>query len=71
MSGVESLKEYFHSPDKARIFCQVCASPIYSYRVDLPAVIRLRLGTITHSQVPAPTAQSYVQHKASFLHIAD
>ena len=71
MSGVESLKESFLSPDKARIFCQVCASPIYSYRVDLPAVIRLRLGTITHSQVPAPTAQSYVQHKASFLHIAD
>ncbi len=71
VSGVESLKEYFHSPDKARVFCQVCASPIYSYRVDLPAVIRLRLGTITHGQLPAPTVQSYVQHKASFLHIAD
>ena len=71
MSGVESLKEYFHSPDKARIFCQVCASPIYSYRVDLPAVILLRFCSITHGQLPAPTVQSYVQHKAYFLHIAD
>ena len=71
MSGVESLKEYFHSPDKARIFCQVCASPIYSYRVDLSGVIRLRLGTITHCQLPVQSEQNYIQHKASFLHIAD
>ncbi|WP_442767952.1 GFA family protein [Acinetobacter bohemicus] len=68
-SGIKFLKEYFHSPYKARVFCQECGSPIYSYRVDLPDVIRLRLGTVTSGQLPAPTEQAYLEYKPSFLHI--
>ena len=68
-SGIKFLKEYFHSPHKARVFCQECGSPIYSYRVDLPEVIRLRLGTVTSGQLPAPTEQAYLEYKPSFLHI--
>ncbi|OTG99566.1 GFA family protein [Acinetobacter sp. ANC 4973] len=68
-SGIKFLKEYFNSPHKARVFCQECGSPIYSYRVDLPEVIRLRLGTVTSGQLPAPTEQAYLEYKPSFLHI--
>lgn len=68
-SGIKFLKEYFHTPNKARVFCQECASPIYSYRVDLPEIIRLRLGTVTSGKLPAPTEQAYSQYKPSFLHI--
>ena len=68
-SGIKFLKEYFHSPYKARVFCQECGSPIYSYRVDLPDVIRLRLGTVTSGQLPAPAEQAYLEYKPSFLHI--
>ena len=65
-SGIKFLKEYFHSPHKARVFCQECGSPIYSYRVDLPDVIRLRLGTVTSGRLPAPTEQAYLEYKPSF-----
>ena len=68
-SGIKFLKEYFHSPYKARVFCQECGSPIYSYRVDFPEVIRLRLGTVTSGELPAPTEQAYLEYKPSFLHI--
>ena len=67
--NIKFLKEYFHSPYKARVFCQECGSPIYSYRVDLPDVIRLRLGTVTSGQLPAPREQAYLEYKPSFLHI--
>jgi hypothetical protein len=67
--GIKFLKEYFHSPHKARVFCQKCGSPIYSYRLDLPDIIRLRLGTVTQGHVSAPPEQAYVQYKPDFLHI--
>ncbi|MGE8557900.1 MULTISPECIES: GFA family protein [unclassified Acinetobacter] len=68
-TGLKFLKEYFHSPNKARVFCQECGSPVYSYRVDLPGIIRLRLGTVTQGHLPAPSEQAYTQHKPGFLHI--
>ena len=67
--GIKFLKEYFHSSHKARVFCQECGSPIYSYRLDLPDIIRLRLGTVTQGHVSAPPEQAYVQYKPDFLHI--
>ena len=45
-AGRELLKEYRSTPNKARIFCSNCGSPIYSVRDDLPDVKRLRLGTV-------------------------
>lgn len=67
--GIKFLKEYFHTPDKARVFCQECGSPVYSYRMDLPDIIRLRLGTVTSGKIPAPIEQAYIQYKPCFLHI--
>jgi hypothetical protein len=68
--GLKYLKEYFHSPNKARVFCQECGSPIYSYRLDLPDIIRLRLGTVTQGQIPEPSEQVFTQYKPNFLTIA-
>ena len=62
ISGQELLKAYFHTPNKARVFCQQCGSPIYSYRTDLPNIVRLRLGTITEERFPR-------QHKNFLLNI--
>lgn len=67
--GLKYLKEYFHSPNKARVFCQECGSPIYSYRIDLPNIIRLRLGTVTAGHLPAPKEEFFLEHKADFLTI--
>ena len=70
-SGIKFLKEYFHNSNKARVFCQECGSSIYSYRLDLPDILRLRLGTVTQGELPAPTEQNYIQYQPSFLHIAE
>lgn len=67
--GLKYLKKYFHSPNKARVFCQECGSPIYSYRIDLPNIIRLRLGTVTAGHLPAPKEEFFLEHKADFLTI--
>ncbi|TCM60498.1 hypothetical protein EC844_13225 [Acinetobacter calcoaceticus] len=69
VQGLKFLKEYFHTPLKARVFCQQCGSPIYSYRHDLPDVIRLRLGTVTEGVIPVPNQEYFLQYKATFLQI--
>jgi len=67
LSGEQSLTEYFHTELKARVFCNKCGSPIYSYRKDLLNIIRLRLGTITKGDVPKPRDLAYLQDKPDFL----
>ena len=69
ISGKEQLKEYFHTPNKARVFCQNCASPIYSYRTDLPNILRLRLGTVTEGTIPAATEEFFCEHKPNFIEL--
>ncbi len=44
--GTEYLKEYRATPNRARVFCSECGSPLYSARDDLPEMKRLRLGTL-------------------------
>ncbi|MCU4412617.1 GFA family protein [Acinetobacter sp. WU_MDCI_Axc73] len=70
LSGIEYLQEYFHTANKARVFCKVCASPLYSYRLDLPEFIRLRLGTVTEGNIPAPTEEYFIEHKPEFIVIS-
>lgn len=67
--GREHLKEYFYTPNKARVFCQNCGSPIYSYRIDLPDVIRLRLGTVIKGKISAPTEEFFTEHKPHFIQL--
>ena len=69
LMGSEHLKEYFYTSNKARVFCSLCASPIYSYRLDLPHILRLRLGTVIEGFIPAPNEQFHTDHKPDFIKI--
>ena len=54
------------------VFCviaQHCASPIYSYRTDLPNIIRLRLGAVTDGHLPAPKEEFFTEHKPDFIEL--
>lgn len=46
LQGEALLGEYFATPNKKRVFCKRCASPIFSARMDLPEIIRLRVGIV-------------------------
>lgn len=67
LSGHNALREYFHTPNKARVFCIICGSPIYSYRKDLPDIMRLRLGTVSGTHLPAPTELVFCEHQPDFI----
>ena len=69
LTGDEFLKEFFHTPNKARVFCVQCGSPIYSYRRDLPDVLRLRLGTVVEGQIPAPNECFYTEYQPDFIQV--
>ena len=70
-SGIDLMSEFESSPGKQRIFCKVCGSPIYSKRVDLPDVIRVRAGTIDGALRTKPVAHFYVESKANWFEIND
>ncbi len=67
LQGSDALKEYFHTENKARVFCGQCGSPIYSYRLDLPHILRLRLGTVTQGKLPAPKELAYQEYLPNFI----
>lgn len=66
-SGKDALKEFFSSPKKSRVFCQHCGTPLYSYRTDLPNVMRLRMGIIREGHIPAPAKQVHVESKLPYV----
>lgn len=69
--GQELLREFRAVPYKARVFCGNCGSPLYSARDDLPAIKRLRLGTV---ETPFECANAYhifVGSKAAWEVVAD
>ena len=67
VQGSQYLKSYFHTVLKARVFCSECGSAIYSHRLDLPNIIRLRMGTVTEGAIPVPNESFYNQHKPDFI----
>lgn len=69
ITGQQLLKEYFHTPNKARVFCSQCASPLYSYRLDLPGVKRLRLGSVNEGCVPRPVEFFYEVDQPDFIEV--
>ncbi|MGH8453090.1 MAG: GFA family protein [Nevskiales bacterium] len=71
ISGAELLKEFRSTPNKVRVFCSNCGSPIYSARNDLPEVKRLRLGTVETPFVCKNAYHIFVGSKASWLEITD
>lgn len=64
--GEAHLKAFFSNPNKKRVFCGNCGSPLYSQRLDMPEVIRLRVGTVTEGQLPEPAYEIYCESKASW-----
>ena len=69
--GQDLLKAYRAIPEKARMFCGRCGSPIYSANDKLPALIRLRLGTVDTPFVCRDVYHAFVDSKADWDIIAD
>lgn len=67
VAGVELLKEFRATPDKTRVFCSRCGSPVYSARDDLPQVKRLRLGTVDTPFTCGNIYHIFADFKASWL----
>jgi len=70
-AGTDLLKEYRAVPNKARVFCANCGSPIYSARDDLPGVKRLRLGTVETPFTCQKAYHIFTDSKASWFEIKD
>lgn len=71
LSGAELLREYRSSPDKVRVFCSRCGSPIYSALDQRPEIKRLRLGTVDTPFVCADIFHIFTDSKAPWLEIGD
>ena len=70
-AGTELLSAYEATPGKERVFCRRCGSPIYSRRVSLPGVLRIRAGLIDEPVAARPAFHAYVASKASWYEIGD
>ena len=66
-NGSSSLKTFFSNPNKKRVFCGNCGSPLYSQRTDMPETIRLRLGTVTEGHIPEPNYEIYCESKSGWF----
>ncbi|MDP1613637.1 MAG: GFA family protein [Sulfuritalea sp.] len=71
IAGTDLLREYRSSPDKARVFCSRCGSPIYSAKDDLPEIRRLRLGTVDTPFVCTNAFHIFTDSKASWWNCDD
>lgn len=69
--GAEYLKEYRATPNKARVFCLECGSPLYSARDDRPEMKRLRLGTLDTRILADKRYHAWVSSKAEWFDLAD
>lgn len=71
LSGQELLAEYESSPGVFRVFCRVCASPLYSRRTATPGVLRLRLGSLDTPVGGRPELHIFTGSKAEWHEIHD
>jgi hypothetical protein len=72
LADAELLQEYRATPNKARVFCKRCGSPLYSARDDLPGVLRLRVGTLDTPLTGVPHRHhKFTRHKAPWFDLAD
>ena len=70
VAGEEFLRAYRSSPHKARHFCSVCGSPLFS-RTDGAAQVRVRAGTLDEPSGLIAAAHIFVADKASWDDIQD
>lgn len=71
VQGENLLQAYFASPNKKRVFCKTCGSPVWSERLDKPDVVRLRVGLINEEISTQVSSHAYVTSKASWHTIGD
>lgn len=62
--GAELLREYTMSSGRARHFCGVCASPVYSSNPADPGRVRLRLGILDSDIEERPISHNFVSSRA-------
>ena len=70
-SGQELLAEYESSPGVFRVFCRICASPLYSRRMATPDVLRLRIGSLDTPVTSRPALHIFTASKAEWHDIHD
>lgn len=71
LSGESALAEYRATPEKKRVFCRTCGSPIYSARDALPETLRLRAGTLDEPVRTKLEAHYYADSRASWWPLED
>jgi len=71
VSGSALLKQYRSSPNKIRVFCSNCGSPLYSELDGKPQVKRLRLGTIDTAFTSKNKFHIHAASKAPWHEIID
>ncbi len=71
LSGEDLLKSYYATPEKRRVFCSNCGSPIFSQLDKKPEIMRLRVGTVTEGKIRTPDYQIYCASKAEWLVLDD
>lgn len=71
IQGKELLGEYFSTALKKRIFCKHCASPIFSARIDLPEIVRLRVGIINEPLTAKVYSHAFTKYKACWFNLSD
>lgn len=69
--GAELLTVYESSPGKQRVFCSRCGSPVYSMRVSLPGVLRIRAGLINEPLRTRPIAHFHTASQCNWWPITD
>lgn len=70
--GEGLLSEFSRDNNKYRVFCKACGSPVFSYRKDLPGVVRLRLGLFpeaNHETLSLKTG--FMEQKPSYINLLD
>lgn len=71
LSGESALAEYRASPEKKRVFCRTCGSPIYSARDALPETLRVCAGTLDEPLRTKLEAHYYVDSRARWWPLED
>jgi len=69
--GEHLLRSYASSEDAKRFFCETCGSPIYSKRMSMPKILRLRVGTLDDDIAIEKVSHIFVASKAVWDDIHD
>lgn len=71
VQGENLLQAYFASPNKKRVFCKTCGSPVWSERLDKPDVVRLRVGLINEEISTPVMSHAFVNSQVKWYPICD